>query len=143
MAKAKAGDRVKIHYSGKLEDGTLLDDSRERIVDEPVEFSIGSGKFLQAFEQAIIGMEAGEKKTFALPEAYGARQEKLRDVVKRSDLPRHINLVVGRDILIRRPGGEIAEVKIAEVRGDTVVLDRNNPLAGKTIIFEVELFEIL
>jgi len=143
MAKAKTGDRVKIHYSGKLEDGTLLDDSRGRMVDEPVEFSIGSGKFLKAFEQALIGMEAGEKKTFTLIEAYGPRLEELIEVIKRSDLPRHISPVAGRKILLRRSGGEIAEVTISEVRGDRVVLDRNNPLAGKTIVFEVELFEIL
>ena len=143
MAKVTSGDRVKIHYTGKLEDGTLLDDSRQRVVDEPVEFMIGSGKFLRAFEEAIIGMEAGEKKTFTVPEAYGPKREELIQRVKKSDLPRYMNFAVGRKILIRQPGGKIAEVKISEIRGDTVILDQNNPLAGKTLIFGIELIEIV
>jgi FKBP-type peptidyl-prolyl cis-trans isomerase 2 len=143
MPKAKQGDRVKIHYEVRLEDGKLLDSSKERMIDQPIEFTIGSGKFLAAFEQAIIGMGEGEKKNFVLPNAYGPKREELIRRVKRSDLPRHLNLAVGREILVRQPGGQIAEVIVSEIKGEMITLDQNNPLAGKTLVFDIELVEVL
>lgn len=142
MAKAKIGDRVKVHYTGKLEDGTVFDSSLE---GEPLEFTIGSGEIIPGFEDEIIGMEEGEKKTFTIPtdKAYGPHREELMLTVGRDEFPPDIQPSEGQQLQLRQPDGRVFYVVVIEVNEKTVTLDANHPLAGKDLTFDVELVEIL
>lgn len=142
MAKAKIGDKVKVHYTGKLEDGTVFDSSVE---GEPLEFTIGSGEIIPGFEDEIIGMEEGEKKTFTIPsdKAYGPHREELMLKVARDEFPPDIEPFEGQNLQLRQPDGQVFYVVVIEVDEKTVTLDANHPLAGKDLTFDVELVEIL
>lgn len=142
MAKAKIGDRVKVHYTGKLEDGTVFDSSLE---GEPLEFTIGSGEIISGFEDEIIGMEEGEKKTFTIPtdKAYGPHREELMLTVGKDEFPPDIQPSEGQQLQLRQPDGRVFYVVVIEVNEKTVTLDANHPLAGKDLTFDVELVEIL
>lgn len=141
MRVAKNGDRVKVHFTGRLENGEIFDSSRGSI---PLEFTIGIGEMMPGFEKGIIGMSLGDKKTFTVsPEdAYGFRREELVAVVDRSHFPPDINPVVGQPLQITLPEGEIIDLVITRIDGDMVTIDANHPLAGETLNFEVELVDI-
>ncbi len=141
MAKAKIGDKVKVHYKGTLDDGTVFDSSLE---GEPLEFTIGSGEIIPGFEDEIIGMEEGEKKTFTIPsdKAYGPHRKELMLTVGKDEFPPDINPTVGQQLQLRQPDGQVFYVVVTEVGENTVTLDANHPLAGKDLTFEVELVEI-
>jgi peptidylprolyl isomerase len=140
MSKAKSGDTVRIHYTGKLDDGTVFDSSRGR---EPLEFTIGTQQVIPGFENAVVGMEAGEVKTVRIPvdEAYGDRRNELVLEVSRDQFPDHIEPRVGQQLQLSQDG-QLAVVTIADVAGDVVILDANHPLAGKDLTFELELVGI-
>ncbi|RLB33229.1 MAG: peptidylprolyl isomerase [Deltaproteobacteria bacterium] len=142
MSGPKIGDRVKVHYTGKLEDGRVFDSSRKR---EPIEFVIGEGEVIQGFEDGVVGMEVGASKTITIPpeEAYGPRIEQLVVDVKKEDFPPHINPAVGQHLQIKQQDGNFVNVTITDIAGDTVTLDANHPLAGYTLIFEIELVEVI
>jgi peptidylprolyl isomerase len=141
MSKAKNGDKVKVHYTGKLEDGTVFDSSKER---EPLELTIGTGKVIPGFEKGVIGMERGGSKTVTVrpEEAYGSVRKELVAKVKKENLPENITPAIGEQLRLRQRDGNIVNVTITEIRGDTVTLDANHPLSGKTLIFDIELVEI-
>ncbi len=141
MADAKTGDTVKVHYTGKLEDGTVFDSSVER---EPLEFKIGEGRIIPGFEKAVIGMSPGERKSQTVPcdAAYGPRNEELVQLVERSAIPESIVLKEGRQLQVSQPTGQALLVTIAEVSEETVTLDANHRLAGKDLVFDIELVEI-
>lgn len=141
MAQAKSGDRVKVHYSGFLEDGTVFDSSLE---GDPFEFTLGEGMVIPGFENAVIGMDVGETKTVNIPfaEAYGPRRDELMATIERAQLPDHISPEVGMSLQVRTPDGSFTNVLITEVTPSTVTLDANHPLAGKDLIFEIKLVEI-
>jgi len=141
MKQAKKGDTVKVHYTGKLENGSVFDTSRER---EPFEFIVGDGSVIQGLEKGIVGMKIGEKKTIeASPqEAFGARREELMANVNKQDFPENIDPVVGQRLQIKQPNGRVMEVFVADVDEEIVTLDANHPLAGETLIFDVELMAI-
>lgn len=141
MSQAKNKDEVKVHYTGKLEDGTVFDSSQDR---PPLEFKIGSGSVIPGFEQGVIGMETGDTKTITIPpeEAYGPRREELVVDVKGSDFPEHITPSVGQRLQISQPDGNVANVIIADIKEEMVTLDANHPLAGQALTFDIELVAI-
>ncbi|MGB2842771.1 MAG: peptidylprolyl isomerase [Halobacteriota archaeon] len=142
MAQAKHGDTVKVHYTGKLEDGTIFDTS----VDcDPLQFTIGEGQIIPGFEQAVLGMNPGESKTIKIPtdEAYGTRREEMVMVVDRNQLPADLNPGVGQQLQNRQPDGQTIVVTVTEVSESSVTVDANHPLAGKDLTFDIQLVEVV
>ncbi|NIM91841.1 MAG: peptidylprolyl isomerase [Candidatus Aminicenantes bacterium] len=143
MAQAKNGDKIKVHYTGKFEDGTVFDTSEER---GPLEFTIGEGEVIPGFEKSIVGMEVDEKKTVTISpeEAYGPRREELIWERKKSEFPEGITPAVGKQVGVRlnQPDAPLINAIITDVSEDTVTLDANHPLAGKTLVFDIELVGI-
>jgi peptidylprolyl isomerase len=141
MSKAKSGDTVKVHYTGKLEDGNVFDTSRER---QPLEFTIGSGNVMPGIEKGVIGMEIGDTKAIEIPaeEAFGVRREELVVEVKKNEFPNYVTPTVGQKLQIQQQDNDPIIVIITDVNDDTVTLDANHPLAGYTLFFDVELLEI-
>lgn len=142
MAKAKEGDTVRVHYSGFLEDGTVFDSSLER---DPLEFTIGSGMLIPGFEDAVLGMDEGETKTVQISaeDAYGYRREELVITISKEQIPPDIDPVTGQELQVRTPNGMVTNVLVTDVTEETVTLDANHPLAGKDLIFEIKLVEIV
>ncbi len=138
---AKQGDTVKVHYTGKLKDGTVFDSSRER---DPLEFKIGSGSLIAGFENGVIGMAPGDSKTLEInpEEGYGERRDDLTVTVEKERLPENINVEVGQALRMERENGSTIDVVVSDVGEAEVTLDANHPLAGKTLLFEVELVEV-
>lgn len=141
MSTAKTGDTVKVHYTGKLEDGEIFDSSEGR---QPLEFEIGSGRLIKGFEQGVIGMEIGDTRqlTIAPNEGYGDKRQDLLVRVEREKIPANVTVGVGQHLKIPQPNGQAVNVIVQEVTDDTVLLDANHPLAGKTLVFDVEMVEI-
>jgi peptidylprolyl isomerase len=141
MTKAKTGDKVKVHFEGYLEDGTVFGSSMD---DEPFEFTIGEKNMLPGFENAVIDMQKGETKTITLSpeEAYGPHKKELVSVMEKSGFPKEINLEVGKRLRVRTQDGKYTVVTIKDFTEDSIVLDENDPLAGKTLTFKIELVEI-
>ena len=142
MSKAKTGDKVKVHYTGTLEDGTQFDSSRER---EPLEFTIGGQQVIPGFENAVIGLEEGEITSIEIPpsEGYGDYDEKLRFVFDKSQFPNDLELKPGLRLNMQGEGDKVAVFTVVDILGDEVVLDGNHPLVGRTLLFDLELVEIL
>jgi len=142
MARAKYGDTVKVHYTGRLDDGTVFDTSAD---GEPLQFTIGSGQIIPGFEQAVVGMNPGESKTVKIPaeDAYGQRREDLIIEVEKSQLPEGLKPEVGLQLQSRQPDGRIVVLTIADITESHVTLDANHPLAGKDLTFEIQLVEII
>ena len=139
MAKAKVGDKVRVIYSGFLEDGTVLGSSQSE-----VEFTIGERSVLPGFEDEVIGMNEGDRKRFSLApdDAFGHRREDMVFDVERSKLPSSIDLELGKAMQIRADDGKIYDFTIVHIDDNNVKLDGNHPLAGKTVNFSMELVEI-
>ena len=141
MAQAQRGDMVTVHYTGKLEDGTVFDSSVGR---EPLQFAIGDGKIIPGFEQAVIGMAPGESKTETIPSdrAYGPHHEEMVLVVDRQQIPETIPVQVGQQLQIRQPTGQTIPVLVTDITDSQVTLDANHPLAGENLTFEIQLVAI-
>lgn len=141
MASAKPGDKVQVHYTGKLDDGTVFDTSTDRA---PLEFTIGSGQIIPGFEEAVVGMQPGESKTtrISADQAYGPYHEDRVVQVDRSQFPAHINPETGQQLQIRQPDGQAMVVTVTEVSDSNVTLDANHPLAGQDLTFDIQLVAI-
>lgn len=141
MASAKVGDTVSIHYTGKLNDGSVFDSSVER---EPLQFSIGGQQVIPGFEQAVIGMSPGESKTQEIPsdQAYGPHHEDMVVTVMRQQIPSDFELEVGQQLQIKNPEGDVIPVMVSEIVDDQVTLDGNHPLAGEDLTFDIQLISI-
>lgn len=141
MAQVKSGDKVRLHYTGTLTDGTEFDSSAGR---DPLEFTVGSGQIIPGLDQAIPGMEVGDKKVVAVPadEAYGQPHENARQDIPRSEIPDDIPLEVGIQLQMQAPDGQAIPVRVVAVTDDTVTLDANHPLAGQDLTFAIELVSI-
>ena len=141
MATAEKGMKVKIHYTGKYEDGTVFDSSRER---EPLEFTIGDESTIRGFEEAVTGMSPGETKdiTLAPEKAFGEYHEQMVQKVERKDLPEDVELEVGIVLEVTSPEGQTYMVRVAEMDDESVTLDGNHPLAGEILSFDIELVEV-
>jgi peptidylprolyl isomerase len=141
MSKAKIGDLIKVHYTGKLEDGTVFDSSVGR---EPLEFTLGNGNLIRGFEVAVEGMEVGGKTTTTIPaeEAYGASREDMIVQVPMDQVPPQIEPQVGMQLNVQQQDGQEIPVRVIEVTESFITLDANHPLAGKTLVFDIEVVEI-
>ncbi|MGB3651481.1 MAG: peptidylprolyl isomerase [Rivularia sp. (in: cyanobacteria)] len=141
MTQAKSGDNVKVHYTGKLDDGTVFDSSAER---EPLEFSLGSGNVIPGFEEAIVGMAPGESKTTKIPpeQAYGPQREELVITVEKEQIPTDLSVAVGQQLQISQNNGQVIPVIVTDVSDSKVTLDANHPLAGEQLTFDIELVEV-
>ncbi|MGD9032019.1 MAG: peptidylprolyl isomerase [Desulfobacteraceae bacterium] len=141
MSKVKDGDTVKVHYTGKLENGEVFDTSREQ---EPFEFTVGKQAVIPGFEKGVVGMEVGDTKTIEIPpeEAYGAKQDQLVVEVNKSEFPDDITPAIGQRLQIRQQDGNPIVVTITDLTEDIITLDANHPLAGYTLFFDVELVDI-
>ena len=140
LLRAKAGDWVKVHYTGWVEGGEVFDSSEKR---EPVLFVLGEGALIPGFENAVLGMAAGERKTITVvpTEGFGAPREDLRIVRGRAQVrgagngPLHVGMVLGGSAA----GTGRVQLKVVEESDSTVTLDGNHPLAGRRLVFEIEL----
>ena len=141
MSQVKQNDTVKLHYTGKLKDGEVFDSSQDR---EPIEFKVGEGKIIPGLENGVIDMQVNEKKTIeiAKDDAYGDTNDELFQQVKKEQLPEDIKPEVGMGLVSKNEDGSERQLRVAEVNDDHIVVDANHPLAGKDLIFDVELVEI-
>ena len=141
MSKAKKNDNVKVHYTGKLDDGTEFDSSRGK---EPLEFTVGKRDVIAGFDAAVVGMAVGESRTVKIPvgEAYGARREDLVIRVEIAKFPPHIKPELGLHLQINQPEGPVLNVLITDITDKEITLDANHPFAGKDLTFDIELVEI-
>ncbi|HDM79442.1 MAG TPA: peptidylprolyl isomerase [Deltaproteobacteria bacterium] len=142
MTQAKLGDTVRVHYRGTFTDGTVFDGT---IGDEPFELTLGDQKVISGFENAIVGMTVGERKVVKVPpeEAYGKYDKSLLVDIERSHMPEHLDLQLGKLLEFRAQDGSVALVTIRDITEKRVTLDGNHPLAGRELIFEIELVEIV
>ncbi|HQE18242.1 MAG TPA: peptidylprolyl isomerase, partial [Aggregatilineales bacterium] len=133
---------VRVHYTGRFEDGTVFDTSQGR---EPIEFTLGEHEVIPGFENAVAGMQAGETKTTQIPpeDAYGERREDLLIDVPRAEVPADIDPQVGQTLQVQGAGGQVFPVVVASVGEDTITLDANHPLAGRSLIFDIHLIDIV
>lgn len=140
MAQAQNGDTVRVHYTGKLDDGTVFDSSQGR---EPLEFTLGSGQVIAGFDDAVSGMEPGTAREITIPadKAYGARRDELLLRVDRSQFPDGSDPQVGQQFQMSQ-GGQTVVVNVTDVEADHVTLDANHPLAGRDLTFELELVDV-
>lgn len=141
MPQAKNGDRVKVHYLGKLDDGTVFDTSEGR---DPLEFTLGENMLIPGFEEAVIGMAPGESKETRIvsDEAYGAYHENLVIQVEREQFPEEIDPEIGQILQVRGNDGEPVLVSVVSMDDAVVTLDANHPLAGKDLNFKITLVDI-
>ncbi|MAM30491.1 MAG: peptidylprolyl isomerase [Flavobacteriaceae bacterium] len=141
MSTVKEKDTVRVHYTGKLEDGQVFDSSLER---EPLEITLGQGMLIPGFEKGLVDMKVNEKKTVNVPkeEAYGDVQKELFQEVSKENLPEEIKPEVGMGLMAKNPDGSERQLRVAEVKEDSIVVDANHPLAGKDLTFDLEVVEI-
>lgn len=141
MSEVKKGDKVKVHYTGRLKDGTVFDSSEGKT---PLAFEVGAGMMIAGFDSAVHGMKVGDKVTAEIPanEAYGERKEEMLFEVPKSNLPEGMEPVEGMPLAMQQQDGSPVPVKIAEVKEDIVVIDANHELAGMDLIFDIEMVEI-
>ena len=142
MTQAKSGDTVKVHYTGKLDDGSVFDSSVDR---DPLRLTIGENRIIPAFEQAIIGMKPGESKTVKISadRAFGPYSEELVRTVSRNIFPQGLEPKIGQRLNATRMDGRSVPVTVTEVSETTVTIDANHPLAGEDLTFDIELIEII
>lgn len=141
MTTAKTGNTVKIHYTGTLSDGTEFDSSRGQ---EPLEFTLGEGRMIAGFENAVLGMTLGENKVISIPcdQAYGERNEAMIQSVPRQAIPADIELANGMRLQAEGPQGQALSFTVTAFDAETVTIDGNHPLAGQELIFDLELVAI-
>ena len=141
MQEVKKGDKVSVHYHGKLTDDSTFDSSAGR---EPLQFTAGEGQVIKGFDDAVLGMKPGEKKTVHIPvlHAYGERNDDMIMEYPISEFPADMKPEVGMELQMGDNAGNVFPVVITEVSADTVMLDGNHPLAGQDLIFELELVSI-
>lgn len=142
MNKAKQGDKVKVHYIGTIIDGPVFDNSYKR--NEPMEFQIGSNMLIQKFEEAVIDMQAGDKKsiTVSSEEAYGPYMKELCIKIERTQLPSDLKPVIGMQLQVSQDDTNYLTVTLSDFDETTATLDGNHPLAGKNLNFDIELLEV-
>ena len=144
MSTVKDGDTVRVHYTGKLNDGTVFDTSRGEDRD-PLEFTLGQGQLIPGFEKAVTGLDEGESTTVTIPtdEAYGERRDDLELEVAKNELPDNVEPEVGMQLQMQQQeSGQAIPVQVTKVEEDKVTLDANHPLAGKDLTFDIELLEV-
>ena len=141
MNQVTVNSKVKVHYTGKLANGEVFDTSDGK---EPIEFTLGQGQLIPGFEKGLIDMKLNEKKTINMTkdEAYGEVNETLIQEVKKTDLPQDMEPKVGMGLVSKSPDGQEINLMVVEVKEETIVIDGNHPLAGRDLIFDLEVVEI-
>jgi len=142
MAQAKKGDKVQVHYTGTLEDGSEFDTSKNR---EPLEFTIGKGEVIPGFETIVSGMNTGEtkKETISSEDAYGPRHDERVMELDKDRLPDDLEISIGQLLEMRHPDGHKIPAMVTGLSDEKVTIDANHPLAGKDLTFEIELLSII
>ena len=142
MQHAKKGDTVKVHYQGKLTSGETFDSSSGR---EPLQFEVGSGSVIKGFDDGVTGMEVGQKKTINIPvdDAYGPRSDDMLIEFPKDRFPQNVEITHGMQLMMSNESGQNIPVVVSEIKGSTVILDANHPLAGEDLVFDIELVEIV
>jgi len=142
MQQVKSGDKVKVHYHGKLTNGETFDSSEGR---SPLEFEVGGGMVIKGFDDGVTGMSIGEKKTVNIPfnEAYGPRNPEMIIEFPKDRFPQDMEIEVGLPLAMSGGNGEQFQVVVTEIKEDSVMLDANHPLAGQDLVFDIELVEIV
>ncbi len=142
MSVATKGNAVKVHYTGKLQNGTVFDSSANR---EPLEFTLGDGNMIKGFDKAVEGMEIGQEKSVTIPcgEAYGEKREDMMLEIPKAQVPEHITPEIGMELSLQNQAGQPVPVKVAAVDDEKIILDANHPLAGEDLLFDITLVEIV
>ena len=141
MSVVKSGDTIRIHYHGRLTTGETFDSSAGR---DPLEFEVGSGQVIPGFDLGVTGMAVGEKKTIEIPfaEAYGPINEAMLIEMPKERFPEGMEIEIGTPLMMSDGQGQTMQVAVISIQETTVTLDANHPLAGKDLIFDLELVEI-
>jgi peptidylprolyl isomerase len=141
MSRAKAGDTVQVHYTGKFKDGSVFDTSVQR---DPFEVTLGQRQVIPGFEEAVVGMQPGEVKTTQVPpeKGYGDRREDLILEVGRDKVPPELDVQVGKRLKVGTQGGQPMAAEVIDVADDVIKLDANHPLAGRELTFDIQLVAI-
>jgi peptidylprolyl isomerase len=141
MQQVKSGDKIKVHYHGKLTNGETFDSSEGR---EPLEFEVGKGDVIKGFDDGVTGMSIGEKKTINIPflEAYGPRNPDMVIEMPKERFPQDMEIEIGMPLAMSDGQGQQFQVVVAEIKDEVVILDANHPLAGQDLTFDLELVEI-
>jgi peptidylprolyl isomerase len=142
MQQVQSGDTVRVHYHGRLTDGTTFDSSEGR---DPLEFEVGSGMVIAGFDNGVIGMVIGDKRTvnIAVEEAYGPKNAEMVIEFPRDQVPEGMPLEKGMRLNLNNSEGQVVPVVITDVLDETILLDANHPLAGEDLVFDIELVEIV
>ncbi|MBC7949275.1 MAG: peptidylprolyl isomerase [Chitinophagaceae bacterium] len=141
MQQVKKGDKVKVHYHGRLTNGETFDKSEGR---EPLEFEVGSGMVIKGFDDGVTGMAIGEKKTINIPflEAYGPINPEMVIEMPKDRFPNDMEIEIGMPLAMSDGQGQQFQVVITEIKEEVVILDANHPLAGQDLVFDLELVEV-
>lgn len=142
MQQVKSGDKVKVHYHGKLTSGETFDSSEGR---QPLEFEVGSGMVIKGFDDGVMGMQVGDKKTVNIPadQAYGEKNPEYIIEYPKAQFPADMQLELGMPLVMSNASGQQFQVKVTEIKDEVIVLDANHPLAGEELVFDIELVEIV
>jgi FKBP-type peptidyl-prolyl cis-trans isomerase 2 len=141
MTQVKENDVVKVHYTGKLENGQIFDSSQDR---EPLEFTVGEGKIIPGIENAVIGMNPGDNKevTVSPENAYGEYRDDMIGEIPKEQLPEDIEPQIGMELVARNEQGDEQVIRIKEIKDSSIVIDANHPLAGEKLYFNLQLLEV-
>jgi len=141
LAQVQEGNAVKVHYTGKLDDGTVFDSS---LGGDPLGFTVGDGLLIPGFENAVVGLQPGEHTVITLEpdQAYGPRREELVVPLGRDQLPEDAEPEIGQQVQLHMADGGVLTAEIVETTEQSITIDANHPLAGKTLLFEIELVEV-
>jgi len=142
MSQAKTGDTVKVHYTGKLTNGEIFDTSKDR---EPLQFTLGEKQVIAGFEQGVEGMTVGDVKEVSInsENAYGSRRDDMVFEIANDNIPPDVNPQVGQTLTMSNPDGQQFNVLVHKIGDNSIFLDANHPLAGKDLVFDVELVDIV
>ena len=138
----QSGNTIRIHYLGRLSDGTTFDSSEGR---SPLEFTVGSGSVIKGFDDGVQGMNIGEKKTIEIPflQAYGPEDPTMIIEFPVDRLPEDLKPEIGMQLNMNNADGQQFPVVITGIDEENIILNANHPLAGKDLIFDLELVEIV
>jgi peptidylprolyl isomerase len=142
MQQVQSGDTVKVHYHGRLTDGTTFDSSEGR---DPLEFQVGSGMVIAGFDNGVVGMLVGDKKTVHIPvdDAYGPKNPDMIIEFPKEQVPSDMPMEIGMRLNLNNSQGQMVPVVITEIQEAAILLDANHPLAGEDLVFDIELVEII
>ena len=142
MQQVKSGDKVKVNYTGKLRNGETFDSSEGR---EPLEFTVGGGQVIKGFDQGVMGMQVGDKRTVEIEvvDAYGEKNQDMIIEFPKTQFPADMKPEAGMQLMMNNGDGQSFPVLVKEVKEETVLLDANHPLAGEDLVFDIELVEIV